>query len=412
MNTSASYNDGVPPVSPLSIARTGSILNSRRNSSTFCRSIPRPVTLRQQRRRDSPYPIRSLSRETFQVSSRQEIDFNAPTPFYDVESLASPPRIARSRQTVRSSSPRSDSIPRSVHVRQPEQRRRDSPHLVSASSALSMSSSYEDSDNEHVTTSSIYRSIPRDEWEMKMTRDRSNLFVTQDRDFVVDDKCIIGPCMSSQSEHNHVSVVNTCPICQADLCSSANKPIGATVPCGHMFHVDCFRKYMDHNRISRFCSPRHLNTCKCPTCSTKLTNFVRLYLTCEEIEVTDDNDAMTPKNRNDIDSEMYKMKATIDQLKKQHEQLSKENEAMKRVKASDPMKEIGKVLSTAKDFIDYVIFNISRGCRRADIDHDSYGAISSVLSFDDGYDLNISDEISVSTSEITENDEERYLQPS
>ena len=84
---------------------------------------------------------------------------------------------------------------------------------------------------------------------------------------------------SSDDDHN-------CPIClesifqQPDATDDAdgngngssnnnNHNIGATVPCGHLYHYDCFGSWQ---------ASRPYGAVKCPTCNVKTENFVRLYL--------------------------------------------------------------------------------------------------------------------------------------
>lgn len=84
--------------------------------------------------------------------------------------------------------------------------------------------------------------------------------------------------MSSSSEDHN------CPIClepvfqpvssvtdaNGDPIGSNNKfNIGATVPCGHLYHYDCFGSWQ---------ASKSYGCVKCPTCNVKTENFVRLYL--------------------------------------------------------------------------------------------------------------------------------------
>lgn len=83
----------------------------------------------------------------------------------------------------------------------------------------------------------------------------------------------------SSSDEDH-----TCPIClepifqPASFDTDANgNPtggsnrfnIGATVPCGHLYHYDCFGSWQ---------ASRSYGAVKCPTCNVQTENFVRLYL--------------------------------------------------------------------------------------------------------------------------------------
>lgn len=80
---------------------------------------------------------------------------------------------------------------------------------------------------------------------------------------------------------------NSCVICYESLWAS---PVGTTVPCGHLFHVECFKNWIDHTQ-------RNTNV-KCPMCNggcTRQTPFVRLFvdlsgLTAGSDDVSDSSD--------------------------------------------------------------------------------------------------------------------------
>jgi hypothetical protein len=75
--------------------------------------------------------------------------------------------------------------------------------------------------------------------------------------------------------------MTSCPICLEDIfqpppatdgignANNNNHNIGATVPCGHLYHYGCF----DAWRASS-----HGRAIKCPTCNIKTTDFTRLFL--------------------------------------------------------------------------------------------------------------------------------------
>jgi uncharacterized protein YoxC len=72
---------------------------------------------------------------------------------------------------------------------------------------------------------------------------------------------------------------NNCVICLESLCS-ADIPIGATVPCGHCFHVECFAGWKH--------SKRGQSNLKCPMCNHPTTAFCRIYLDLGAVD--DDQD--------------------------------------------------------------------------------------------------------------------------
>jgi hypothetical protein len=77
-----------------------------------------------------------------------------------------------------------------------------------------------------------------------------------------------------------------CPICLEPLLLRQTTPtepanetllIGATVPCGHCFHLNCWKQSFDS--ASRHQRP---NVNNCPTCNVKTKSFMRLYLNAPE----------------------------------------------------------------------------------------------------------------------------------
>ena len=83
----------------------------------------------------------------------------------------------------------------------------------------------------------------------------------------------------SSSDEDH-----TCPICLEPIFQPPHPTtdtdgnsvgdgnvftIGATVPCGHLFHYDCFASWQ---------ASKSYGAVKCPTCNVKTDNFIRLYL--------------------------------------------------------------------------------------------------------------------------------------
>jgi hypothetical protein len=75
---------------------------------------------------------------------------------------------------------------------------------------------------------------------------------------------------------------NNCVICLESLCSDDN-PIGATVPCGHCFHVECFAGWKHSKR-----GQNQRESLKCPMCNNQTTAFCRIYLDLGAVEDPDD----------------------------------------------------------------------------------------------------------------------------
>jgi len=88
--------------------------------------------------------------------------------------------------------------------------------------------------------------------------------------------------------------MSSCPICLEDIFqppanedaegngnvsgnnnSKNNYNIGATVPCGHLYHYDCFDSWRASQAARR---SSHDPSIKCPTCNLKTKDFTRLYL--------------------------------------------------------------------------------------------------------------------------------------
>jgi len=183
--------------------------------------------------------------------------------------------------------------------------------------------------------------------------------------------------------------------------TSPSKEIGATVPCGHLFHVECFQKWHSHKKNTSTRQTDH--HCNCPTCNKETLDFVRLYLDSEALNSEDYRDGRKSISCDDDDLELYKVKAERNQLKKEKERLEKEDAKRKRElhqlklelkklkmlkvhKEPEPMKKIAETFVTVKNGINYMFKCISRGCRRSS-HHSNSHDILSVLSFDDDYDF-------------------------
>jgi hypothetical protein len=75
---------------------------------------------------------------------------------------------------------------------------------------------------------------------------------------------------------------NNCVICLESLCAADN-PIGATVPCGHCFHVECFAGWKHSKR-----GQSQRESLKCPMCNNQTTSFCRIYLDLGAVDDPDD----------------------------------------------------------------------------------------------------------------------------
>jgi len=83
---------------------------------------------------------------------------------------------------------------------------------------------------------------------------------------------------------------NSCVICLESLCS-ADVPIGATVPCGHCFHQECFEGWKKSKLGSASYHGR--GSIKCPMCNKQTTDFCRIYLDLSAIDGDDDGNSLT-----------------------------------------------------------------------------------------------------------------------
>lgn len=88
-----------------------------------------------------------------------------------------------------------------------------------------------------------------------------------------------------------------CPIC-LDVLSV--KPIGATSPCGHIFHRECFGNWITSvNNRSRSSSPVSV---KCPTCNQKSKHFLNLFLDFDKLHMkcndSDSNESTDEETEN------------------------------------------------------------------------------------------------------------------
>ena len=104
-------------------------------------------------------------------------------------------------------------------------------------------------------------------------------------------------------------------ICEICFKSFANSAIGTAVPCGHMFHIECFETWADDRYSSRKQSPTH-----CPSCNKICSHdkpFIRLYLKLDDnndcqindLDYTDDTEDeimnMTDASKNEGSAESW-----------------------------------------------------------------------------------------------------------
>lgn len=314
------------------------------------------------------------------------------------------PRLTPRREPMNVST-QSFHATRVCRTRRPSRGGSPYPIRISPPNTTTSVSSFNDSDDEIMSSRSV-TNFPRDEMEMlKRSRcpcPRSPLLVTPQHDFLVDNKCIISPTFGrSAAQNDNISIVDKCPICLENLCStSPKKGICATVPCGHLFHAECFQKWQSCKKNTT--STRQSQHCNCPICNREISDFVRLYLTCEEVNPTNYDAGRNSISSDDDDLELYKVKAETNQLKKENERLVKEDakrkrelhqiklelKMMKRLRDPGPMKKIAETFANAKNGMNYVLKCISRGCRRSS-HHSNSHDILSVLSFDDDYDFSV-----------------------
>jgi hypothetical protein len=131
------------------------------------------------------------------------------------------------------------------------------------------------------------------------------------------------PCSTIRNEAFHplFSVGSECPICFEKLISSTNQDIGATVPCGHCFHWDCYQKWKDYQER------KGGSNISCPTCRECSTGFMRIYI--------------TPETKKPVDKEVIDL---LDDFIGEHESLIQEMIELKKHIA-----ELEKVYSDVKE---------------------------------------------------------------
>merc|ERR1712165_425029 len=384
------------------------------------------------------YPPRQISITTRRNEPQHFLNFDdddatSDTAAVTVHGMRIPPS-PRNRRILPQLSPRREplNLPafQSSHVRTRRTSRGDSPYPIRSSSPNTTTtvSSFADSSDGHIIQSRSTNSFPRDELEMLRQRcscPRSpTLLVTPNHDFLVDNKCIISPAFGrSTAQNNSISIVKQkCPICLESLIStSPSKEIGATVPCGHLFHVECFQKWHLYNKNSSTRQTDH--HCNCPTCNKETVDFIRLYPDSETVnpeKYGEEGRKSISRDDND-DLELYKVKAERNQLKKEKERLQKEDAKHKRelnqlklelnimkreMNEPDLRMKITETFVTAKNGINYMLKCISRGCRRSS-HHSNSHDILSVLSFDDDYDFSevLSDDDETGTISLDDQDE-------
>lgn len=114
---------------------------------------------------------------------------------------------------------------------------------------------------------------------------------------------------SSAPKQPLLHIANDCPICGEKLISITDeKKVGATVPCGHCFHWDCFQKWKHESS--------RLWKVPCPICMKLTNNFFRIYITTEI-----NRDAVEGVEQEIVD-EMKKSSAENDSLKQGIAQLT------------------------------------------------------------------------------------------
>ena len=86
-------------------------------------------------------------------------------------------------------------------------------------------------------------------------------------------------CRSLQKEKETEEVVDSCPICLEPM----TKKLGVVVPCGHVLHASCYRKW------SRHCRSEFGTNQRCPSCSQPATRFQKMYLTIPTADNNNNN---------------------------------------------------------------------------------------------------------------------------
>lgn len=209
----------------------------------------------------------------------------------------------------------------------------------------------------------------------------------------------------SRENQSLVTVSNDCPICKEKLISVANHDIGATVPCGHCFHWQCFQTWKSFSRQSQ---P------ECPICRRSASDFIRIFVTSEinkeESKKLDEEVGTALNQLIDENESLKKKQAEMEHKIKRLKEESKTTNGFENLLVS-----VGSGLQHIGNGITYIGSTIKRGCRRPNDEsrfpnnellsipsEDSYD--SSYESMIDGGDYVVVDSISLEGEEIRDND--------
>lgn len=98
-----------------------------------------------------------------------------------------------------------------------------------------------------------------------------------------------------------------CPICFDAF--DGSRRIGACQPCGHVFHIECYRAWADSRSNPRV---------KCPMCQRRIDKFTRLFLTMNSSPSVDPLTATTLKRTRD---EVVTLRASLSTERRNKESL-------------------------------------------------------------------------------------------
>ncbi|CAB9522458.1 expressed unknown protein [Seminavis robusta] len=152
----------------------------------------------------------------------------------------------------------------------------------------------------------------------------------------------------SMEEHNQ-----TCAICLESLLkngtsgetsSSSQTKIGAVVPCGHVFHHACYRKWHSAqerrrrrdsaNNNNNSHSNNDDNKCKCPMCNVPCNDFVKLFMGSESSSShsrrTSASSAATTNEGDDESLRLQSSRKSLDRVKDKLNRYKKENRTLEK----------------------------------------------------------------------------------
>jgi len=70
---------------------------------------------------------------------------------------------------------------------------------------------------------------------------------------------------------------NTCALCLEEM-KGAYRNVGAAMPCGHVYHEDCFAGHQASILLGAAQGNTNDTTLCCPTCTQRVNSFGKIFL--------------------------------------------------------------------------------------------------------------------------------------